>query len=318
MLKKTILTLFCTGCCGLIFAQADIELLAAKYQDNKRDVKAVSEYVNALKEAKMKKQAEDVVMEYMSRCPVIQVGDKDTYLLINQYVFADPYSNVFEYGIYAVKKMKWDRVEQQFSGQQERLRSIFKGLGSGVSGGDEVDKRYEVLMLLSNALQKEIGKQCEPKSGDGGYKMPGYDREKMKRLNYLVNKGELLRQDGMRMKLEVAKALHEGNYSKVIRDICVAAEAGITGVKGGYTVGVMSVIADCPVEKPDLEEATGLVKRLCEEEEKDGGGTNYYNVLGRLYALGGDKARADKYTRMGDAVEAERRARYDEMMKEFK
>ena len=111
MLRKTIVTLVCVGCCVAASAQTSLESLKEKYEANKRDIEVVKEYVEALEKAKKGKEAERVTKEYMSRCPVLQVEDKDTYLLLNKYVFADPYSNVFEYGIYAMKKMKWDRED---------------------------------------------------------------------------------------------------------------------------------------------------------------------------------------------------------------
>ena len=85
----------------------------------------MKEYVEALEEANKGKEAERVAKEYMSRCPVLQVEDKETYLLLNKYVFTDPYSNVFEYGIYAVKKMKWAREEAPAGELPTRLDDEF-------------------------------------------------------------------------------------------------------------------------------------------------------------------------------------------------
>ena len=142
MLKKTIMILVCVGCCQAASAQTDLESLKEKYTVNKRDIRVVKEYVEALEDARKGKEAEQVIKEYMSRCPVLQVEDKDTYLLLNKYVFADPYSNVFEYGIYAVKKMKWDREESSTpEDKTARLKRLLKGLGSGVSGDNKIDKR---------------------------------------------------------------------------------------------------------------------------------------------------------------------------------
>ena len=153
MLRKTIMTLVCVGCCYAASAQTNLESWRGKYEANKRDIEVVKKYVEALEEAKKGKESEQVIKEYMSRCPVLQVEDKDTYLLLNKYVFADPYSNVFEYGIYAVKKMKWAREEAP-AGEDKaaRLKRLFKGLGSGVSGDNEIDKRYEVLMNNVNLI----------------------------------------------------------------------------------------------------------------------------------------------------------------------
>ena len=112
MLKRTLLILACACSCITAVAQADLTTLCAQYEANKRDLNAAKEYAAALEQAGKGKEAEAVVREYMGRCPVLQIEDKDTYLFINRYVFENPYSNVFDYGIYAIKKMKWDRMEE--------------------------------------------------------------------------------------------------------------------------------------------------------------------------------------------------------------
>lgn len=317
MLKKIIFTLLCTGCYGIVFSQANLDSLKGKYEVDKRDIEVVREYAGALKNAKMKKEAEAVVREYMSRCPVIQIEDKDTYLLINEYVFTDPYSNVFEYGLYAVKKLKWDREEKKLAGRQELLRNMFKGWGSGVSGGEEIDKRYEALMLLSNNLKKEINKKCVPGFEDDRYVMPDYDSVQVEYLDYLVNKGELLGQDGMRLRLKVAEALHKADYSQVINDVRFATEIGITDVSVDYIVGIMNVIAEASLGNSDINEGLSLLKILNEQSDDMDKG-RYYGVLGKFYSLAGDKASAEKYMGMWNAYEAEKQARFEEMMKGFK
>ena len=314
MLRKTIMTFVCVGCCYAASAQTNLESWRGKYEANKRDIEVVKKYVEALEEAKKGKESEQVIKEYMSRCPVLQVEDKDTYLLLNKYVFADPYSNVFEYGIYAVKKMKWAREEAP-AGEDKaaRLKRLFKGLGSGVSGDNEIDKRYEVLMTLSRNLNKEIDKQCEPYLQDKRYVLPLYDSLKLERLTYLVNKGQLLGQDAMRLKLAVNKALHTGNNAQVVRDLEVATDLNMTDVRGNYIVAILTVLLESTLDKELIDNILSFVLRLRDQEEAAGGSTNYYNLLGRLYALVGDKDNADKYKKMGDAVEAERMERYKEL-----
>ena len=260
------------------------------------------------------KKAERVAKEYMSRCPVLQVEDKDTYLLLNKYVFADPYSNVFEYGIYAMKKMKWDRGENPAQEDKTaRLKRLLKSLGNGVSGDNEIDKRYEVLMMLSRNLNKEIDKQCDPYLKDKQYVLPLYDSLKLERLTYLINKGQLLGQDAMRLKLAVNKALHTGNNAQVVRDLEVATDLNMTDVRGNYIVAILTVLSESTLDKELINNILSFVLRLRDREETAGGSTNYYNLLGRLYALVGDKDNADKYKKMGDAIEAERMERYKEL-----
>ena len=314
MLRKTIVTLVCVGCCVAASAQTSLESLKEKYEANKRDIEVVKEYVEALEKAKKGKEAERVTKEYMSRCPVLQVEDKDTYLLLNKYVFADPYSNVFEYGIYAMKKMKWDR-EDIPAGEDKatRLERLFRSLGSGVSGDNEIDKRYEVLMALSRNLNKEIDKHCEPYLQDKQYVLPLYDSLKLERLTYLVNKGQLLGQDAMRLKLAVNKALHAGNNVQVVRDLEVAANLNMTGVRGNYIVAILTVLSEGILDKELINNTLSFVLRQRDQEEAAGGSTNYYDLLSRLYTLVGDKDNADKYKKIGDAMEAERMERYKEL-----
>ena len=314
MLRKTIVTLVCVGCCVAASAQTSLESLKEKYEANKRDIEVVKEYVEALEKAKKGKEAERVTKEYMSRCPVLQVEDKDTYLLLNKYVFADPYSNVFEYGIYAMKKMKWDR-EDIPAGEDKatRLERLFRSLGSGVSGDNEIDKRYEVLMMLSRNLNKEIDKQCEPYLQDKQYVLPLYDSLKLERLTYLVNKGQLLGQDAMRLKLAVNKALHTGNNAQVVRDLEVATDLNMTDVRGNYIVAILTVLSEGILDKELINNTLSFVLRQRDQEEAAGGSTNYYDLLSRLYTLVGDKDNADKYKKIGDAMEAERMERYKEL-----
>ena len=314
MLRKTIMTLVCVGCCVAASAQTNLESLKEKYEANKRDIKVVKEYVEALENAEKGKEVERVAKEYMSRCPVLQAEDKDTYLLLNKYVFADPYSNVFEYGIYAVKKMKWEREETSVQEDKDaRLKRLFRGLRSGVSGDNEIDKRYEALMLLSRNLNKEIEKQCRPYLQDDRYVMPLYDSLKQERLTYLVNKGQLLGQDGMSLKLAINKALHVGNNAQVIRDLEVATSLNMTDIQGDYIVAILTVLSERISDKKLIDDALSFVLRLKDQEEAVGGSTNYYNLLSRLYALVGDKNNADKYKKMGDAIEAERIERYKDL-----
>ena len=306
--------LACVGCCLAASAQTDLESLKEKYTVNKREIKVVKEYVEALEGARKEKEAEQVIKEYMSRCPVLQVEDKGTYLLLNKYVFADPYSNVFEYGIYAVKKMKWDREENSVpEDKAARLKRLLKGLGSGGSGDNEIDKRYEVLMVLSRNLNKEIERQCDPYLQDKQYVLPLYDSVKQERLTYLVNKGQLLGQDGMRLKLAVNKALHVGDNAQVIRDLEVATNLNMTDIRGNYIVAILTILSERTLDRELIDNILSFVLRLRDQEEVTGGSTNYYNLLGRLYALVGDKDNADKYKKMGDAIETERMERYKDL-----
>ena len=52
MLRKTIMILVCVGCCLAASAQTDLESLIEKYTVNKRDIKVVKEYVEALEDAR--------------------------------------------------------------------------------------------------------------------------------------------------------------------------------------------------------------------------------------------------------------------------
>ncbi len=212
--------------------------------------------------------------------------------------------------------MKWER-EENLSQEDKtvRLMRLFKGLGSGVSGDDEIDKRYEVLMLLSRNLNKEIEKQCKPYLQDGRYILPSYDSLKLEHLTYLVNKGQLLDQDVMRLKLAIAKALHVGNNEQVFRDLEFATNLNMADVRGDYTIAILTVLTERTLDKELVNNILSFMLKLKEQEEAAGDSINYYNLLGRLYALVGDKNNADKYQKMGDAIEAERMERYKDLFK---
>ena len=129
---------------------------------NKRDIKVVKEYVEALEEANKGKEAERVAKEYMSRCPVLQVEDKETYLLLNKYVFTDPYSNVFEYGIYAMKKMNVSARAPHAYLPALLCEQIPSERALALEFGMKLLENCEVLFVcgdrISNGMKGEIGK----------------------------------------------------------------------------------------------------------------------------------------------------------------
>ena len=75
----------------------------------------------------------------------------------------------------------------------------------------------------------------------------------------------------------------------------------------------MTVLLERNLDKELIDNILSFVLRLRDQEEVTGGSTNYYNLLGRLYALVGDKDNADKYKKMGDAIETERLERYKDL-----
>ena len=117
----------------------------------------------------------------------------------------------------------------------------------------------------------------------------------------------------MRLKLAVNKALHTGNNAQVVRDLEVATDLNMTDVRGNYIVAILTVLLESTLDKELIDNILSFVLRLRDQEEAAGGSTNYYHLLGRLYFLVGDKDNADKYKKMGDAVEAERMERYKEL-----
>ena len=119
----------------------------------------------------------------------------------------------------------------------------------------------------------------------------------------------------MRLKLAIIEALHAGNNEQVFRDLNVATNLDMTGVRGEYVIAVLSVLSERNLDKKLIDSVLSFVLRLSEQEEAEGGSTNYYNLLGRLYALVGDRDNADKYKKMGDAIEAERMERFGDLFK---
>ena len=314
MLIKIILIFCCVGCCLSASAQTDIERLSEKYISHKRDIKVVKEYVEALEKANRMHDAEMVAKEYMSRCPVLQMEDKDTYLLLSKYLFTDPYSNIFEYGLYAFKKFKWQREEDK-NEQKHSMKTpaFWMAMRMGVSGADEVDKRYEALNLMSNNLSKEITRQCTPQIQNGHYVMPEYSEVRMKRLQHMVDKGELLGLDAMRARLAIARAIHEGRYSEVLNDMMVLTSLQMADLDGNYIIGILSVLSSHQLDDCVVRNMISMVHRLSEKEERIGGGINYYNLLGRLYGLVGELENAEKYKTRGETIDAQRREQYKDL-----
>ena len=87
----------------------------------------------------------------------------------------------------------------------------------------------------------------------------------------------------------------------------------MTDIQGDYIVAILTVLSERISDKKLIDDALSFVLRLKDQEEAVGGSTNYYNLLSRLYALVGDKNNADKYKKMGDAIEAERIERYKDL-----
>lgn len=69
MLRKTIMILVWCRCCLAASAQTDLESLKEKYTVNKRDIKVVKEYVEALEDAEKGKRG--------------RTGDKGIYVSVS-------------------------------------------------------------------------------------------------------------------------------------------------------------------------------------------------------------------------------------------
>ena len=117
----------------------------------------------------------------------------------------------------------------------------------------------------------------------------------------------------MRLKLAVCKALHTGDNVRVVRDLEVATSLNMTDTRGDYIVAILTILSERALDRELIDNILSFVLRLRDQEEVTGGSTNYYNLLGRLYALVGDKDNADKYKKMGDAIETERMERYKDL-----
>ena len=87
----------------------------------------------------------------------------------------------------------------------------------------------------------------------------------------------------------------------------------MTGVRGNYIVAILTVLSEGILDKELINNTLSFVLRQRDQEEAAGGSTNYYDLLSRLYTLVGDKDNADKYKKIGDAMEAERMERYKEL-----
>lgn len=297
------------------FSQIDTSVLRARHEASPRDVEALTAYVDALEQAGDIKEAESLVRDFMSHCPVTQIEDRDTYLLISRYVFEDPYSNVFEYALFLMPRMKWDSEELTPQQKEERTKQKLTDLKWGVSHGNEVDKRYEVLSLLSRKLNKAVSELCDPQwEKSGHYIMPDYNDYRIKHLGRLLNKNNIIGKDAMRTKLKIAEAINKGDYSRALRYLCTASELDIQGINGTYLIGVMHILADMKPDAADIIDAIAVLTEQCRISEAQNTGVNYYAVLGKLYQQTGDNLTAEKYFDKSAVLEAERKILYQEMM----
>ena len=82
-----------------------------------------------------------------------------------------------------------------------------------------------------------------------------------------------------------------------------------------YTVQILSVLADTGVNREVLKSGIDLLNRLIEKKKESA--DNYYNVLGRYYLLYGDEERGNRYKLEGERVEAQKRARFGDLMNAF-
>lgn len=295
--------------CALLFAtdlcaQPDLTKLREAYINNKRDISTVKEYTDALINVKQIPHADSVLKEYMSRCPVIQFTDKDTYLLLNHLLFKDPYNNEFEYGIYAYRKLSWEREEtpKDADPRKEALRSIFKGFGSSVSKKDEIDKRFEAYTILTKTLSAEVDKQCVPKRENNKNIMPPFDEKKVNTLQELAQK---LNDETSLLKITVAKAVAVKDYTKAIHALNLFRSMGIVSLEKGYYNDLLMAISD------DINNRELVMEVLDATEKTDENSL----LLSKYYRLSGDTANAEKYKMIYDREEAERNARFGDLLK---
>lgn len=297
------------------FSQCDTTELRLRYEQAPRDVAALTAYTQALEKAGDARKSEALVREFMKRCPVTQIADRDTYLLISRYVFEDPYSNASDYALFLLPRMKWDAGELTSAQKAERMKQTLADMRYGVSHGDEVDKRFEVMMQLSRRLDKAVDELCDPVlQQDGSYAMPAFDEAKAQLIRLRLAKANLPGRDAMRTRLKIAEAIHTGQNSKAIQYLCAASDMGIQNINGGYITAVMDILTESEPEPADRSLAIETLERLCGTCGDTGNGGNCYPVLGKLYRQAGETEKAEKCFRAGKAIEDRRQAFYEMMM----
>ena len=214
------------------------------------------------------------------------------------------------------RKMHWDReAKNDEVGEKARLLSLLRGMQGSISNADEIDKRYEVLSVLSGNLRKEVDKRCLPAYTGDKYVMPGYDSLKIAHLKYLLQKGDLLGQEIMQLKIGVYEDYVAGNYAGMVEKLNLACGMNFKKLDENYTVQILSVLADTGVNREVLKSGIDLLNRLIEKKKESA--DNYYNVLGRYYLLYGDEERGNRYKLEGERVEAQKRARFGDLMNAF-
>lgn len=282
------------------------------YERNKRDVQAVSTYVKALRMGRQEKLADSVVREYMGRCPVVQLEDKDTYLLLGRYAFEDVYSNAFDYGLFIAKKLRWDREPKTGADAKE---AMFYRLRWG-GGADEIDKRYEILTTLSRNLEKEIDRRCCPSVREGRYRMPEYDSLKVAHLKYLLRKGEFLRDGSLRMKVGVYEDYVAGDYAGVVQKLQLVRELNWKELGESYAMQVLDALVLAGANREVLLSGIALLQDYIRGVDEES--VHCFSVLGELYRACGDEASGERYKRLGEQAEAAKKERFGSFIDVFK
>ena len=106
-----------------------------------------------------------------------------------------------------------------------------------------------------------------------------------------------------------------GNYAGMVEKLNLACGMNFKKLDENYTVQILSVLADTGVNREVLKSGIDLLNRLIEKKKESA--DNYYNVLGRYYLLYGDEERGNRYKLEGERVEAQKRARFGDLMNAF-
>lgn len=298
---------FCQRSKGIPIDKKKLEQYKARYESGDRDIAFIKEYVDFLEgKGKVKVNSKlaflirgyrnpmtkKLVKDYVSKCPIRQLSEKDIWDLAGDYLLDDVYSNAFEYVHSRLNKFKWGKV----------------------------DERYSIVSTLNRKIGSAVMKQAAPyKDKAGVYKMPEFDKEKIDWLKALLNRNVISDVAKLKLVFKIYDAYRDNKSSKMMDIIQFSLDLGMFDRDMHYIYSVIGFIAESSSDKSLLNRCLDQMKVfMVRDANSDGLGNNYYDVVSKLYLKLGNKVKAVEAKKKYDAIEAKRMKKFGGLMKLMK
>ncbi len=270
-----------------------LESFKSQYKAGNRDISFIKEYVDFLEGGNIvnannnfafmlqgyrNPETKKLVLDYVSKCPVRQISEKDVWELARYYLLDDVYSNAFEYVHNRLDKFKWGKI----------------------------DSRYSIVRDLDNKISSEVLKIAGPhKDSEGCFQMPRYNEEKFARIQSMVNRGVINRASELKVIFSIYNNFSLDDHEKMFSILEYGIELKLFHRNEQYVSSVLGYLADHSGNKKILSNCLEMLNGFIKNDEKsDGLGYNYYDVVSKLYAKLGDSSKSLEAKKRYDAIEA--------------